>query len=338
MSFLHQAYRGVVPLDPAAEGDMVRVGDERTPRDVDLPSTEPERSPEEFARYLGREAATPAIDKAGLLRAPEKVVLGDEHEMITRPDKSTGSDVFASMRPEQPTPLERPGKARPDDVDTLAQPPLVAQEGPMVTLHVRPEAQEIERPRHERETARERAVIESVYHTHRSFLDMQQQDPQRAAFIASQQQTLRAREMLDDRDLAIATHDREKRELVDAPAIDRRAREDRVYALGLLARELDDRYREQTRALKAKLMDDVRALPSEKRDAVFEDFDSFAQTGPASDSNFCRRELHKALREEEVLHKAYVYALALDKKSDPKRVEADAATLLSDASDPRSVG
>lgn len=338
-------HRGpVVPLDPAGKNDLVRIRDERTPKDADLPRTEPERSREELARFIERTAMTPPIDKAALHRVPAFVDLGDGHEAITRPDKNTGSDVFAPIVREQPTPNERrPAKLREEDIDTALISPLAAERNaPTKTLRAdaareRPAsgAPVRELSRHEIATARERDLVECVYDTQRAFLTLQQQEPQRAEHITSVNAALRMSGVFD-RDQALAQHARERMALNDATDIQRKSREDRVFALALLARELDDKYREQTRALKEQLLDDVRALPADKRDRVFEDFESFAQSEPANDSNHCRRQLHKALREEQVLHKAYVYALALDKKSDPKRVEADATTLLKDLSAPRS--
>lgn len=326
----------VVALDPRSQQLVRPLPPEHTPRERDQAITEPERTPGGHAHYREPASGPPQPDKAALLRGAP-VIIALDGESPTRSDPTSGSDVFAPLRTapravdlDPPTPRDRPHRLVAQDVATE----LDGASRATVTLPVAPalraERALPERPREDPATARERQLVLSVYDTQRAFFTLQAQQPERAAHVLSLQRALTASGVFGERELALAVHARDKTALAGAPPEQRDAREDRVFAIGLLAREIDDQYREQTRALHTQLLTDVRALEPAHRDQVFADFDTFVQSDAANDSNFCRRELHRALREEHVLHRAYVIALALDRKSDPQRVDASAATLLAE--------
>lgn len=341
----------VQPLDeqsrrlvPRANGLLL---EERTAqRDEDLPSTEPDGA--------GNDSLARARDSAisGLLlleeqrqkterdvRVPEPVESILAQEKPTEPARPTvaPSDVFAPVGAhervvdsEAATPRDRP----PRNLHERAT-ELDPQRAATLTMQGRPYAPQSERTeplahaRHERESNGERVLVESIYDSERAFMSLKNRDPQRAADIISLCDHLKATGQIMDRDMVLAAHAREKIALPKTEPELREGHEDRVMAYALIGRELDDRYREQMKVEKEKLLGELEALPAEKRDEVFADFESFAERDAANDSNFCRREMHKALREErEELHRAYVYALALDKKQ--ARVDASVPTIVAD--------
>ena len=173
------------------------------------------------------------------------------------------------------------------------------------------------RERAAEETARERARVESMYGSQREFILVEALSPERAAHILSLKNELMQNRAFSNRELVLAAHVREKRALAEAPGD--LNREDRVMALALVARDLDDAYRDEIRELKDHVVRDIGALPPEKRERVYDDFESFMKSGSGNDSHFCRRELHRALRDEAELKQAYVYALALDRQSRARR-------------------
>jgi hypothetical protein len=325
-----ETLRVVAPLD--TRGRRLLEPDDRTPRDQDLLATIPD--PVDLGSLIDRPTGrTPAIDKAALMRAPHPLDLA---EAPTRPDAPAASDVFAPVRGEgraiaieAPTPLERPDrhevptaieKRTPLRAETITMKPVARDE--------RTPSRHAERERSEAETNRERNLVAGVIHSERGFVAMKSVDPPRAAHVEALAGKLRESGVFAERNLALVVHAREKAALAQAPHAEQKTREDRVFALALLAREADDAYRAQTRALTAHLVADARVLTPEKREQVFADFDSFMNSESANDSAHCRRELHKALREEHEWHRAYVYALALDRGAGPRRVQADAKTLL----------
>lgn len=344
----------VEPLDeesrrfvPRSTGALL---EERTAREQDLPSTEPDGA--------GNEALARVRDSvvSGLLqledqrnktprdaRAPEPVaqILGEDKP--TQPARlgSSPSDVFAPLGArervidsEGATPRDRPlrivGQDKPTDLDVQRAAPTLTMQGrpPLRSEPTEP----LIHSRYERERDHERKLVMSIYDSERTHHDLENVNPQRAADIRSLATHLKATGELDDRDLVLAAHAREKIASKRAAPELKEGHEDRVIALALVGRELDDRYRDQMSVHKEKLLDELEVLPQEKRDQVFADFESFAERDAANDSNFCRREMHKALREErEELHRAYVFALALKKK--PVRVEENVPTVVGDEND-----
>lgn len=342
----------VQPLDeqsrrlvPRANGLLL---EERTvQREEELPSTEPDGAAIEGLRP----ARDPAISALRLLQdqkqkterdvqVPEPVESILAKEKPTEPARPTvaPSDVFAPLGShervadsEAATPRDRPSP----NVHERATALDPQRDAATLTMQGRPYAPQsertepIEQARHERESNHERVLVESIYDSERAFMSLNNRDPQRAADIVSLSDHLKATGQLTDRDMVLAAHAREKVALPTAARDLREGHEDRVMAYALIGRELDDRYRDQMKVEKEKLLGELEALPAEKRGEVFADFESFAERDAANDSNFCRREMHKALREErEELHRAYVYALALDKKQ--ARVAASVPTIVAD--------
>lgn len=340
----------VEPLDDASRAlvPKTRVHEEpRTAqRDEEVPSTEPDgATQEQLARIRDSVLSGLQMVEEARARTPRDVSLPsavalcrmDEPPTIPARDPPS-SDVFAPMAlndravlldPEGPTPLDRPVTRlphdRPTDVDALRHAPTVTNQVARATPVQRDDPSDRPDPR-ERETDRERKLMMSVYDSERAFLVVKDHSPERAAHVESLKRHLAASGRLDDRELVLAQHAREKVALANAPAREHEERADRVMALALHAHDLDDRWRAQVVAHREQLIDDLGTLPDDKRAAVFADFETFAERDGANDSYFCRREMHKALKQEQELHKAYVYALALDKQKVRQSVDAQAAT------------
>ncbi|MBI1944664.1 MAG: hypothetical protein HYS27_03150 [Deltaproteobacteria bacterium] len=323
----------VEPLDTASRQLVPRAldPDGRTGRDLEeeLPSTEPDGAAND-ALARARDSALSGLKLVEDARAktPLEVRASDVLEVLVVDDRPTApsrldsapSDVFAPIGARArlldeaaPTPRDRPFRhvdhERPTDVDP--------REAPTATYHATPAAPAQPAPREPdpRAQARdqERLLVLSVYDSVRAHHALQGLDDARAKHVASLGEHLKANGAFSDRDLVLAVHAREKRALLGAPEEVRREREDRVMALGLVAHEVDGAYRDQMRTFQDQLVSELGALPPQKRDAVYADFESFAERDGANDSNHCRRELFRALKEEQELHKAYVYALALEK-------------------------
>lgn len=332
-------------LVPRENGALL---EERTAqRDEELPSTEPDGAGNDSLR-VARDSAISAVrlledqkqrtERDVQVPEPVESILAEEKPTEPARPANASSDVFAPLGArervvdsEAATPRDRPPHRVHERATALDPQRAVAT----LTMQGRPYAAQSERtepladPRHERESNHERLLVESIYDSERAFMSLKNRDPQRAADIVSLCEHLKATGQLMDRDMVLAAHAREK---VALPKTDRDLREgheDRVMAFALIGRELDDRYREAMKVEKEKLLGELEVLPPEKRDEVFADFESFSERDAANDSNFCRREMHKALREErEELHRAYVYALALDKKQ--ARVDASVPTIVAD--------
>ena len=341
------------PLDEESRRFVPRAGDlldDKTAREreAELPSTEPDGSGnDQLARIRdsvlsGLRLVEDARQKTPLdARVPEGVESLLAAEKDTRPVKRADptSDVFAPagsrdrvLDSEGATPRDRPpkhiGQERATDIHRATT----------LTMKGRPYAPRSEPteplPRHERETDQERAMVASIYNSERAFHDIKNNNPERAAEIVSLAEALKATGRLDDRDLVLAAHAREKVALKKQtlPSMVE-GQEDRVIAFALVARELDDRYRDHMKIEQERLVGELEGLPPEKRDTVFADFESFVERDAANDSNFCRREMHKALREErEELHRAYVFALALDRKKPPP-LDENVPTIVVDDDD-----
>lgn len=320
--------------------------DERTMRLHDA-STEPERSYEGSAQILELRSRDP--ERMWLPRAMVDDVLKDidnkrapapvemrRDEPPTMPDRTDrpSSDVFQSIGAgqhpievdlEAPTPLERRHRfdERPTDLDVRLAAPTATYH-PARDIPVRDDSREQPgRDRHAEATARERRLVEDMYASERKFVIIQAEDPQRAQHIESLATALKTSAVFQDRQRVLAIHGRERAALESAAGERHKAREDQVIAMGLVARELDDGYRDAIKELRVQLVNELETLPADKRDAVYADFDSFIEKGGANDSHFCRRELHQAMNDENVLHKAYVYALALDQHRPRPETEVD---------------
>ncbi|MCC7075080.1 MAG: hypothetical protein IT383_27455 [Deltaproteobacteria bacterium] len=323
----------VEPLDTASRQLVPRAlePDARTGRDLeqDLPSTEPDGAASDaLARVRDSVLSGLRLVEDARQKTPLEVRASDVLEELVVDDRPTApsrldsgpSDVFAPIGARArlldeaaPTPRDRPFRhvdhERPTDLDPREAPTATYHAGPAV--QPRPAAPEPEARAQPRD--QERLLVLSVYDSVRAHHALSGADTARAAHVTSLSEHLRASGSFSDRDLLLAVHAREKRALLGAPEEVRREREDRVMALGLLAYEVDVAHRDQMRAFKDQLIGELGALPQQKRDAVYADFESFAERDGANDSNLCRRELFRALKEEQELHKAYVYALALEK-------------------------
>lgn len=255
-------------------------------------------------------------------------------EPPTMPDDRSGrssSDVFQSLVPEPPTPRDRPLRfdERPTDLD-------IRQVAPTATYHAArdipvqdDQREESPRDRVALATAHERALVASMYDSQRKFLTIESDDPRRAEHITSVAEALKTSDVFSNRERVLAIHARQRVALEEAPPQRLKEHEDQVIAIALVARDLDDRYRDTMRALRDQLVNELPLLPTDKRQAVYADFESFVDKGGANDSHSCRRELDAALNNEVVLHRAYVYALALAQPSRPTP-EHDASTLIID--------
>lgn len=294
-----------------------------TPRDHEVPTTEPDVRSSALARI--RDAVVDELAKrSGDGRTPSLRLIS---EGPTRPTTDTArtSDVFAPagakervLDSEAATPRDRPLKnlidEKPTDVGHARAAPTTA------TFHYAPRSAESvrrpmvhERVSRERESEREAALVKSVYDTEHGFHALKNVDSKRAEHIMSLRDKLKESEIFTGRDLVLAIHAREKRQLEHTTGAEYAERNDRVMALGLIARELDDKYRAQMRGLEKMLTQEFRRLDEQKKEAVYADLDTFAEDDRSNDSSYCRKELHRAVKDEAELHRAYIYALALEK-------------------------
>lgn len=346
--------RPVVPLDEASRSLVpparIDERDERTAqreREEEIPSTEPDgnaqlarardaaladvRAAEEPSADWRRDGSDPVVVRLDNQDQPSPSPVRDgpapvEHLPLRLDDRAVLLD------PEGPTPHERPIHNRPTELDDLRAAPTVTNQIARALPLQEPEPMERSEPRREVESKRERELVKSMYDSERAFVVIKAQEPNRAAHIESIQRHLAASGRLDDRELVLMQHAREKTALQRLPPDGRQIGVDRVLALALHARQLDDRWVSQMHAQRDQLVNEIGALPKEKRDAVFADFESFGERDGANDSLFCRREMESALKREPELHKAYVYALALDKQRARAVAEPHAPTKIVDES------
>lgn len=327
----------VEPLDESSRALLH--GDERTfTRDEDLPSTEPDGfANDKIARE--RDSVLDALNlieeqrqktpRDAPLPHPAAVLLPPERETEPSRAASSPSEVFAPLGARErvldadaATPRDRPFRHiednKPTDLDVRQAATATMQQAPQrVDFAERTEPL----PRHERETENERLLMKSVCDTERVYLALKDIDPVRAAHVHSLFEHLSRSPAYSERDVVLQEHARERRALNNAAPHERDQRENRVMAVALVAHDLDERYRALVGAHKEKLVAELPQLPPDKRDAVFHDFESFCEKDAANDSAHCRRQLHDALKHERELHKAYVYALALDRKQQQRTTD-----------------
>lgn len=349
----------VEPLDEGSRflvprSDVEMIDGRTAQRDEDLPSTEPDGN---ASLTRDRDSVISALRQLEDERqkTPRDARVPEPVDLIA-PDRPTQparaavapSDVFAPlgareriMDADAATPPDRPfrhiGDDKPTDLDPRHAPTLTLQQKPVDKNQLVERTEPLERPSPaRRESDQERLLVRSIYETERAYEALKDLDPPRATHVASLRDHLMKSPAYSERDLVLAEHIREKRALQNATDAERDERENRVMAVGLVARQLDDRYRDQISEHRDRLVAELKALAPAKQNAVFADFESFAERGDANDSNYCRRELHRALKQELELHKAYVYALALDKKQQRAPLPQQRPFVDDDASNERA--
>ena len=315
-------------------------------RDQDLPTTEPDVGNSALMR--ARDSVLAEVEQRPTDRRTPALQLISERTAPPTPTTDKRSDVFAPtgakervLDADAATPRDRPLQnlihQRPTEVDRLR-----AATTTVTFQREQRSVDNVRRPRvtdrfsRERESDKDKLEMKSVYESEHSYHQYKNIDEKRAEHIVRVKDELKKADIFNTRDLAIAMHSREKRALDNYTGDALEERRDRVMALGLLARELDDKYREQMRALEKMVTKEFRALDEEKQERVYEDFDSFTEDDRSNDSNFCRKELNRALKDEVELHRAYIYALALEKQRRARESAESSALKKSDLSGSRS--
>ena len=330
-------------LVPAALSSREARAEPTAKREQDLATTEPDAFGNDSLQRV-RDSVLQSLNRRAQGSQEPTPGLRLVEDRPTQPvrDGAAASDVFAPvgaqvrvLDPDGATPRDRPVRHidhdKPTDVDrmrgepttkTFYGPPRSADNVRRPVLH--------ERPPHERDTERERALMKSVHESERAYHAYKNVEPERAARVERLRDGLKKSDAFSSRDLLLGVHARERRSLqtIKDPR-EHREREIRVLALGLIARDLDDKYRSQMKEWREQLVDEVKTLDDDKRQAVFAEFDSFVADDKSNDSHYCRRELHRALKDEQDLHRAYIYALALEKQRASRPSTDEAARSVS---------
>lgn len=243
---------------------------------------------------------------------------------VARDVDRTAPDVRAQDRARALPPSER---TQPVEVDVAQSGPSVqrlsipGRSDPLVPAHELPTLshqavatpnQRFSDERRLRENARERELMRVVYNSERGFLEVREEEPERAIRIEALRSTMQFAPELKTRDQAIAAHGRAWQLRADEKNRDRhRAQEDSVMAFGLLARQRDDEHHALSRIAREQLTAEARSLDGPMREAMRDDLKALLVRGASRDAQFLRREMLRA-HDAGAVDEARVMALALD--------------------------
>jgi hypothetical protein len=161
------------------------------------------------------------------------------------------------------------------------------------------------------DAAIDEAWMKSVLDTVREYLDMASVDRERAKRIEGIKDALAFVTELCDRDRAVAAHARAKTVLL-AGTVPEERKKDHVFALGLLAEELDEAQRVASMQMHNRLLDEAKRTAGHAREALVVRLTKFLSTPSSYSVSACRRLMLDAAASQSTHVEALVFALALN--------------------------